>query len=216
MAGRAVGIPPIEWGRLTTRVRLGDDPPVMQASAELRSDRLLLRRWRKADRVPFAAMNADPQVMEYYPSTLSASESDAMIDRIEETFAAEELGLWAVELPGVAPFAGCVGLWPARFPAPFTPVIEVGWRLAAPFWGHGYAPEAARVAVRDGFTRLHLDEIVSFTPTNNLRSRRVMEKLGMTRDSDDDFEHPNVPGGHHLKPHVLYRLNGPPTASLKA
>jgi RimJ/RimL family protein N-acetyltransferase len=152
-------------------------------------------------------MNSDARVMEYYPNTLTAAESDAMIDRIEETFSADGLGLWAVEIPETAPFIGYVGLWPARFPAPFTPAIEVGWRLAAPYWGRGYATDAARVAIEDGFSRLHLDEIVSFTAHINLRSRRVMEKLGMTRDPREDFDHPNVPEGHRLRPHVLYRLN---------
>jgi RimJ/RimL family protein N-acetyltransferase len=144
--------------------------------------------------------------MEYYPSTLTAFESDAMVDRIEETFAAEHLGLWAVEIPGVAPFAGYVGLWPARFPAPFTPAIEVGWRLARPYWGYGYATEAAHVALNDGFERLGLGEIVSFTAEINGRSRRVMERLGMSHDPGEDFDHPNLQVGHPLRRHVLYRL----------
>lgn len=194
---------------------LGDDRLVIRAPSELRTGRLLLRRWREGDRVPFAAMNADPEVMEYYPSTLSTSESNAMVDRIEQTFAVEELGLWAVELLGGAPFIGYAGLWPARFQAPFTPATEVGWRLAAPYWGHGYATEAARAAVGDGFARLHLGEIVSFTAEINMRSRRVMEKLGMTRDPDADFDHPNVVDGHRLRPHVLYRLSPSSTAPSK-
>lgn len=156
-------------------------------------------------------MNADPEVMEYYPSTLTATESDAMIRRIEETFAAEELGLWAVEVPDMGPFIGYVGLWPAGFAAHFTPAIEVGWRLAKAYWGRGYATEAARTAVADGFTRLALSEIVSFTAVINHRSRRVMENLGMTHDSDEDFDHPNVQEGHPLRPHVLYRIKASPT-----
>lgn len=180
----------------------------MPGATELRSDRLVLRRWRRDDRKPFAAMNTDPQVMEYYPSTLTTAESDAMIDQIEETFKTEGLGLWAVEVLDTATFIGYVGLWPARFPAAFTPAIEVGWRLATPYWGCGYATEAAQVAVGDGFARLGIDEIVSFTAQVNFRSRRVMEKLDMTRDPSDDFDHPNVPEGHPLKPHVLYRLRG--------
>jgi len=151
-------------------------------------------------------MNADPEVMEYYPSTLTAAESDTMIRRIEETFDAHELGLWAVAIQQAGPFIGYVGLWPARFAAPFTPAIEVGWRLAKAYWGCGYATEAARVAVADGFIRLGLNEIVSFTSVINHRSRQVMEKLGMTHDSDDDFDHPNVPEGNPLRPHVLYRI----------
>jgi RimJ/RimL family protein N-acetyltransferase len=151
-------------------------------------------------------LNADPLVMEYFPSTLTADQSDAMVDQIEETFTSENLGLWAVEIPGIAPFAGYVGLWPTRFAAPFTPAIEVGWRLARSYWGRGYATEAARVAVGDGFERLGLSEIVSLTAEINERSRRVMEKLGMTRDPAEDFDHPNVQVGHPLRRHVLYRL----------
>jgi ribosomal-protein-alanine N-acetyltransferase len=176
------------------------------APEELHTDRLILRRWYDSDRAPFAAMNADPAVMEYYPAPLTAAASDAMIDRIDATFATEGLGLWAVEVPGVAPFIGYTGLWPARFAAPFTPAIEIGWRLARPYWGHGYATEAARLAISDGFTRVQLDEIVSFTSVINHRSRRVMERLGMTRDPGEDFDHPNVEDGHRLQPHVLYRL----------
>jgi RimJ/RimL family protein N-acetyltransferase len=173
---------------------------------ELRSDRLLLRRWRQSDRDLFAAMNADPVVMEFYPSTLGASESHAMVDQIEATFLSEGLGLWAVEVPGTASFIGYVGLWPARFAAPFTPAIEVGWRLSADHWGHGYATEAAQVAVTDGFRRLGLTEIVSFTAAINHRSRRVMEKIAMTQDPREDFDHPAIPDGDPLQRHVLYRL----------
>ena len=178
----------------------------MEAPSQLRTDRLLLRCWRDSDRGPFALMNADPEVMEFYPATLTESESDDMVDRIEKTFDSEGLGLWAVEIPGSTSFAGYVGLWPARFPAPFTPAIEVGWRLARASWGSGYATEAARAAVTDGFGRLGLGEIVSFTAAINLRSRRVMEKLGMTHDSRDDFYHPNIDEGDRLRRHVLYRL----------
>jgi RimJ/RimL family protein N-acetyltransferase len=178
----------------------------VNAPTELRAGRLVLRRWQASDRAPFAALNADPLVMEYFPSTLTAAESDAMVDQIEQTFAADHVGLWAVEVPGVVSFAGYVGLWPARFPAPFTPAIEVGWRLARSYWGCGYATEAARVAVDDGFERLGLSEIVSFTAVPNERSRRVMEKLGMTHDPREDFDHPNVQVGHSLRRHVLYRL----------
>ena len=129
-----------------------------------------------------------------------------MVDRIEGTFATEGLGQWAVEIPGVAPFIGYVGLSPADFEASFTPAVEVGWRLAADHWGRGYATEAARAAVADGFQRLALAEIVSFTAVFNHRSRRVMEKLNMTRDPQEDFDHPRVPEGNRLRRHVLYRL----------
>lgn len=174
---------------------------------ELRTDRLRLRRWCAQDREPFAALNTDASVMEFYPATLSQDESNAFVERIEDHFHKNDFGLWAVELMLSSEFVGYVGLWPATFEAHFTPAIEVGWRLAHRFWGAGLAPEAAHAAVADGFDRLGLDEIVSFTAEINLRSRRVMEKLGMTRDASDDFEHPSVPANNALRPHVLYRLS---------
>lgn len=172
----------------------------------LRTDRLLLRRWRDEDLAPFAALNADPVVMEHFPALLTRAESDDMVARIEATFEAEGYGLWAVEVTATGRFAGFIGLWPATFDAPFTPAVEVGWRLAHEHWGHGYAPEGARAALDEGFRHLGLEEVVSMTTVANDRSRRVMEKLGMTRDPVDDFEHPKVPVGHPVRPHVLYRL----------
>ena len=171
----------------------------------LRTERLVLRRWRDEDREPFAALAADAEVMRHYPAPLTRAESDAFVDRIEACFAERGYGLWAVDA-GAQGFVGYVGLWPAEFRAAFTPAVEVGWRLAAHAWGHGFAPEAARAAVADGFARMGLHEIVSFTTVGNLASRRVMEKIGMTRDPDDDFGHPNLPEGHPIRPHVLYRL----------
>lgn len=178
---------------------------------ELPTERLLLRRWKPSDRAPFAELNTDPSVMEFFPSTLSTAESNDFVDRIEAQFDRAGFGLWAVEIPATARFIGFVGLWPATFEAHFTPAIEVGWRLARSSWGAGYAPEAARAAIADGFDRLGLDEIVSFTAAINLNSRRVMEKLGMTHDPSDDFAHPKVAAGDPLRPHVLYRLAAPPT-----
>lgn len=177
--------------------------------SEIETERLRLRRWDESDREPFAELNADPLVMEFYPSTQSRAESDDFVDRIEEHFDQTGFGLWAVEVVASSEFAGYVGLWSATFQAQFTPAIEVGWRLARRFWGHGFAPEAAQASVVDGFHRLELDEIVSFTSASNLKSRRVMEKLGMTRDPSDDFEHPNVSEDDPLRPHVLYRLTRP-------
>jgi RimJ/RimL family protein N-acetyltransferase len=177
-----------------------------QTEPELRAERLLLRRWRSHDVAPFAALNADPEVMEHFPKPLSRDETEAFVQRIEEEF--EELGhgLWAVEVSGGAPFIGFVGLHRHTFPAHFTPVVEVGWRLARPYWGQGYATEAAREALAFGFGRLSLGEIVSFTAPANSRSRRVMERLGLTHSVADDFDHPNVPEGHRLRRHVLYRM----------
>lgn len=179
---------------------------MLAVPSELRSTRLLLRRWTEHDRPTFAQMNGDPVVMEYYPSTLSRSDSDAFVERIEGHFEAAGFGLWAVEIESTNSFVGYVGLWPATFDAHFTPALEVGWRLRSEVWGHGYATEAARIALADGFLRLGVDEIVSFTAAVNQPSRRVMEKLGMRRASADDFEHPSVAAQSPLRPHVLYRL----------
>ena len=169
----------------------------------LTTERLILRRWRPADWQPFAALNADARVMEYFSGVLSREESDALAKHIDEHFELHGFGLWAVEVPGVAPFAGFIGLSVPRFEAHFTPCAEVGWRLAAAYWGCGYATEGARAALAFGFGELGLREIVSFTVPENLRSRRVMEKTGMTRNPADDFDHPGVSGRSR---HVLYRL----------
>jgi RimJ/RimL family protein N-acetyltransferase len=191
------------------RLRTRQCARLVSVDIELRTERLRLRRWTVHDRKPFADLNADPIVMEFFPATLSQTESDAFVDRIEDDFDQHQFGLWAVELTETCEFVGYVGLWSATFEAPFAPAIEVGWRLARQFWGYGLAPEAARAAVADGFERLALNEIVSFTSRINLKSRRVMEKLGMTYDPADDFEHPSVPLGNLLRPHVLYRLQRP-------
>jgi RimJ/RimL family protein N-acetyltransferase len=177
-------------------------PPV----TELRTERLLLRQWRHADLEPFAALNADPEVMRHFPAPLDRASSDALAQRERRKIAEQGWGLWAVEVVDAAPFIGFVGLNEPSFHAHFTPAVEIGWRLARDHWGNGYATEAARAVLAHGFAELGLDEIVSFTNTANERSRRVMEHLGMTRHSAEDFDHPNVPEGHPSKRHVLYRL----------
>jgi RimJ/RimL family protein N-acetyltransferase len=174
---------------------------------ELHTARLLLRRWRDADRDPFVAMNACPRVMEHFPSLQSPEETDARIGRIQAHFNEHGFGAWAVEIPGVTPFVGFIGLSIPSFEAAFTPCVEIGWRLAADYWGHGYATEGARAALAFGFDSVGLDEIVSFTVPGNIRSRRVMEKLGMTRDAAEDFDHPLVPEGSPIRRHVLYRIS---------
>ncbi len=155
--------------------------------------------------MPFAAMNVDPAVMEFFPSTLTRQESDALVAKIERHFDRHGFGFWAVEIPGVTPFAGFVGLLIPPFDAPFTPCVEIGWRFAPAYWGQGYATEAAHAAMAYGFATLALAEILSFTVPNNTRSRRVMERLGMTHDPAEDFDHPMMPAGHALQRHVLYR-----------
>ena len=177
--------------------------------SELRTERLVLRRWRAEDREPFAALNADPVVMEHFVAPLTRDQSDDLVDRIEDTFDREGWGLWAVEVADSGTFIGFTGLWPATFEAHFTPAVEVGWRLAQEGWGQGYATEAARASLHDGFERFAFDEIVSMTSVTNTRSQRVMQKLGMNRDPADDFDHPNVPDGHPIQRHVLYRLTAP-------
>jgi RimJ/RimL family protein N-acetyltransferase len=172
----------------------------------IRTDRLLLRRWTDADRAAFAAMNSDPLVMEHMQGLMSPEASDAFLDRIERHWDERGWGLWAVGVPAVAPFVGYVGLWPADYIG--DGLVEVGWRLASAHWGHGYATEAAWEALRFGFDEVGLDEIVSFTVPQNIRSRRVMERIGLVRDPAGDFDHPRVdPVAYpHLVPHVFYRL----------
>jgi len=171
------------------------------------SDRMLVRPWRPADLDGFARMNSDPHVMRYFPETLSVEQSIAFAQRIAAHFAEHGFGLWVVELVDLAEFAGFVGLTRPRFDTPFTPCVEIGWRLAKAFWRRGYATEAAQAVVRQGFTRLDLQEIVSFTVPHNRASRRVMEKLGMHHNPAEDFDHPALPAGDPLQRHVLYRLS---------
>jgi RimJ/RimL family protein N-acetyltransferase len=162
-----------------------------------------------SDREPFARMNADPRVMEFLPQCLSRDESDGMAERIEDHFRSKGFGLYAAELRGDGRFIGYVGLHTPAFEAHFVPCVEIGWRLASDVWGQGLATEGARAVVRYAFHQLRLDEIVSFTAPANQRSIRIMQKIGMIRDAADDFEHPNLPVGHALRRHVLYRLANP-------
>jgi RimJ/RimL family protein N-acetyltransferase len=171
----------------------------------LKTERLCLRQWASSDRKSFARLNADTTVMRYFPAVLSEHESDALADRIQSHIQQHGWGLWAVEIPGVTAFAGFVGLSNPRFQAHFTPCTEVGWRLASEFWGYGYATEAAIAALTFAVQTLQLSEIVSFTARDNLKSIKVMERIGMVRKPDDDFEHPALPEGHPLRQHVLYR-----------
>jgi RimJ/RimL family protein N-acetyltransferase len=174
-------------------------PPTIQTL------RLHLRPWRDEDLTAFAALNADPKVMEFLPKPLDRGESDALAARIRDHFTRRDFGLWAVEVPGVADFIGCVGLSVPEFHAHFTPCVEVGWRLAHAHWSQGYATEAAGAALDFGFRRLGLEEIVAFTVPANRRSRGVMERIGMNWTPIDDFDHPALPEGHPLRRHVLYR-----------
>lgn len=171
-----------------------------------RTERLVLRGWRDDDRAAWAAMNADPEVMRYFPDTLTREQSDAMLDRMDAALAEQGWGLWALERQDTGEMVGFTGLAVPRHDLPFNPCVEVGWRLARSAWGRGFATEAAREALRVGFDEVGLAEVVSMTSVPNTPSRAVMERLGMTRDPADDFEHPAVPPGHPLRPHVLYRI----------
>ncbi len=173
----------------------------------LQTDRLLLRRWLDSDRIPFQAMNADPRVMEFFPSPLSPEDSDALIARAESHFDRHGFGPFAVELLENNFFIGFIGLSIPNFDAPFMPAVEIGWRLACDCWGRGLATEGARAVIRYAFEDLRLGSLVSFTVPGNLRSRRVMEKLGMTHDPLDDFDHPRLPEGHPMRRHVLNRIS---------
>lgn len=172
----------------------------------LETDRLRLRDWRDGDLEPFSAMNWDARVMAYFPTTLSRVQSDALAKRAQRCLEKDGFGLYAVEVKSTRDFIGFAGLARVIIAAPFAPAVEVGWRLAHDAWGHGYATEAAHACVAHGFSERGLDELVSFTARENRRSIAVMQRIGMTRNEDDDFEHPNLPAGHPLRPHVLYRI----------
>jgi RimJ/RimL family protein N-acetyltransferase len=170
------------------------------------TSRLLLRQWRQRDRSPFAALNADPLVMEHFPALLTRDQSDAVVDRCAEQIQRNGYGLWAVEVRTSGEFIGFVGLAVPAWEAAFTPCTEIGWRLARSAWGQGYATEAARAALATAFGGVGLDDVVSFTTTRNLPSQRVMQRIAMTRDPSEDFNHPRVTDGP-LRRHVLYRIS---------
>jgi RimJ/RimL family protein N-acetyltransferase len=165
-----------------------------------------LRPWRASDREPFAALNADPEVMEFFPSCLSREESDKLAGQIDAHQQAHGFSFFATELVGAAPFIGFIGIANVPFEAPFTPAVEIGWRIARPFWNRGLATEGASAVLNYAFTVLGLSEVVAFTVPANMRSRRVMEKIGMKHDRAGDFDHPRLPAGHPLRRHVLYRI----------
>lgn len=173
---------------------------------EFETERLRLRQWLPADREPFAALNADPRVMEFFPATLDRTASNAMADRCEALIVGRGWGFWATEIKECGQFIGFVGLHVPAPELPFSPCVEIGWRLAFQYWGRGFASEAAKGALRVGFELLNVPEIVSFTAVHNLRSRAVMERLGM-QETKDTFEHPHVPVGNALRLHCLYRLS---------
>ena len=179
----------------------------MTAKVHIETERLLLRDWSDEDAEPWAALNADPRVMEFFAKAFSRAESDAIMANNRARIARDGYGKYAVEEKSSGRFIGYVGTSPVDFEAPFVPATEIGWRLARETWGQGYASEAA-AAVRDqAFADSGFDALVAFTTEWNRPSRRVMEKIGMTYDPADDFIHPGLPAGHKLAPHVLYRID---------
>ena len=180
---------------------------VAMGATVIRTERLVLRGWQDEDRDAFAALNADPEVMEHFVAVYDRVRSDAEAEVMAANLVHDGWGQWAVTLPEDDRFLGFTGLDVVDFPASWTPATEIGWRFARHAWGHGYATEAAQAVLSYAFLELSLDEVVSFTATTNLRSQRVMERLGMHHDPADDFDHPRVPAGHHLRRHVLYRLS---------
>lgn len=179
----------------------------MSQGSMIQTERLVLRPWKEEDLVPFARLNADPRVMEFFPSVKTFKESSNEYEAILEHFKKHGYGWWAVSETNRSNFIGFIGLRYIDFPAVFTPAIEVAWRLAYEYWGKGYATEGAKASLQYGFEILNFSEIISFTSTINIRSQAVMERIGMHHNPKEDFDHPKLPDGHSLKRHVLYRIN---------
>ncbi len=173
----------------------------------IETERLILRAWKDEDLLPFARLNADPLVMEHFPNTLTLEQTKTMIETLKKRFETDGFSFFAVELKSSGEFIGMTGLNKPAYQTPFTPCVEVGWRIAKEFWNKGYATEAAKASLDYGFNVLGLDRIASFTAVENIKSQRIMEKIGMTRDLNGDFDHPNVPQGHRLTRHVLYWIS---------
>jgi RimJ/RimL family protein N-acetyltransferase len=173
----------------------------------IETDRLILRTWKEEDLLPFAHLNQDPLVMEFFPKTLAYSETEAMLERLKQKFASDGFSFMAAELKETNEFIGFIGLNKPMFEAPFMPAIEIGWRIGSRYWNKGYATEGAKAALEYGFQTLALKEIVSFTAEINIKSRRIMEKIGMHQDHAGTFDHPVLSDDHPLKKHVLYRID---------
>lgn len=191
----------------TSTIAADSHSPFGAPAPTLTTERTILRQWRTEDLPLFAALNADREVMRHFPTTLDRAQSDAVALRLAQHLEMHGYGPWALEIPGVTPFAGFVGLMRVGFDAPFVPAVEIGWRLASAWWSKGYATEAANAAVQFAFGTLGLDGLVSFTVPANVRSRAVMQRIGMRHCPDEDFLHPLIPSGHRLRRHVLYRLD---------
>jgi len=175
-------------------------------SVKLETPRLILRQWRDADIDPWAEMNADPRVMEFFPALYDRARAEETAASMRGEIERDGYGFWAVEIKASGAFAGMIGLNEITYDIPVHPKCEVGWRLAFDAWGHGYATEGARAALQFAFDTLGWPEVVAFTAALNQRSRRVMDRLGMVRDPDADFDHPRLKEGDALRRHVLYRI----------
>lgn len=178
----------------------------MHGTVVIETSRLILRHWKQADEKQFARINADPRVMVFFPARLTRVQSDALVGKIEAHFRKHGFGPYAAELRLNNAFVGFIGPNVPSFRAHFTPCVEIGWRLSPDVWGQGLATEGALAVLQYARDILSLEELVSFTVPANVRSRRVMEKLGMSHNPADDFDHPQLPPGHPLRRHVLYRL----------
>jgi len=178
------------------------------AAAVISTERLILRPWKEEDFLPYAELNADPRVREFYPSLLTREQSDSEIRYFQGTYARDGFCMFAAEQPATGEFAGYIGLQTMNLAIPSVPqpVVEIGWRLASKHWGKGLATEGARATARYAFETLKLKEIVAIAVTANLRSRRVMDKIGMKHYPELDFNHPRLPEGHPLRAHVLYAI----------
>ncbi|MDR3399761.1 MAG: GNAT family N-acetyltransferase [Pandoraea sp.] len=199
----------------TSTIAADSHSPFGTPAPTLTTERTILRQWRTEDLPLFAALNADRDVMRHFPTTLDRAQSDAVAHRLAQHIETHGFGPWALEIPGVTPFAGFVGLMRVGFDAPFAPAVEIGWRLAQAWWSKGYATEAAHAAVQFAFGTLGLDGLVSFTVPANVRSRSVMQRIGMHHCPEEDFMHPLIPFGHRLRRHVLYRLGAQELAADK-
>ena len=173
---------------------------------ELRTARLLLRQWKESDIDAWCAMNADAEVRKYFPKVNSREESVAEAERIRASINQHGWGMWALEVPGVLPFAGFVGLNNPGFAAPWQPAVEIGWRLARSAWQQGYATEGATAALDFAFTHLQLPQVMAMSVTTNAPSHRVMERIGLSPWPEMDFDHPRVPVDWPLKRHIVHRI----------
>lgn len=178
-------------------------------SCFLMTERIRLRQWQPADLPSLTALCTNDRVMEFFPTLLNEAEINAFFQRHQQMITIRGFGFWLAERRDNNAFIGFIGLSEPKFSAHFTPCVEIGWRLMPHAWDQGFATEGAKACLQYGFERLGLPEIVSLTARINVRSEAVMKRLGMHRDSSDDFDHPLVTAGHRLRPHILYRKAAP-------